>query len=253
MVWMDKTQLRLGMRQVGALSFSSFLLRNEQSVLGILWYLLDPTVLFLIIFSIFSAREGAHIAHYAVYLFSGLIVYNFFSTVIAEAPGLMRGYRHLLIGMHLPIPILSLSLILRQLYAHIFEIALLAVVMFISDISLFGIICYLPILVLLSCFLTAGVYILSVAGALIADTANIIRFALQMIFIGTPIFYADIIPRFVALLNPFYPFLILSRAALFNESFSSTMLVHAVALTLVTILFAGVCYSLWNSRAIEYV
>lgn len=237
-----------------ALSYSSFLLRNEQSVLGILWYLLDPIALFLIIFSIFNTSEGARITHYAVYLFSGLIIYNFFSTVIVEAPGLIRGYRHLLTGMRLSIPVLSISLVLRQLYAHMFEVILLIVLMYINDISLFGILWYLSLTVCMSLFLIANVYSLSIMGALIADTTNVVRFALQILFIGTPIFYADIIPRSIAFINPLYPFLTLSRTLLFSSRENIVpLLVHTSLLIFTSLCVAGSFYYFLNSRAIEYV
>jgi ABC-2 type transport system permease protein len=63
------------------LSKTDFKLRYQGSVLGYLWAVLRPMLLFLILYVVFSKilRFGADIPHYPVYLLCGTIFWNFFT------------------------------------------------------------------------------------------------------------------------------------------------------------------------------
>ncbi|MGH7806574.1 MAG: hypothetical protein ACRENT_00605, partial [Thermodesulfobacteriota bacterium] len=46
---------------------------------GFLWGLLNPLVMLIILFSLFSTRLGKGIDHYSIYLLIGVIQYTHFS------------------------------------------------------------------------------------------------------------------------------------------------------------------------------
>ncbi|MBD3260723.1 MAG: ABC transporter permease, partial [Candidatus Altiarchaeales archaeon] len=60
---------------------AEFKLRNEGSYLGILWYLLEPLLMFILLLFVFSKSLGQDIPHYPLYLLVGIIVFNFFQKV----------------------------------------------------------------------------------------------------------------------------------------------------------------------------
>ena len=60
-----------------ALARAHFKLRNEGIYLGIAWYLLNPLLLFAILFFVFSDRLGSSIPYYPAYLFLGIIMFNY--------------------------------------------------------------------------------------------------------------------------------------------------------------------------------
>ena len=63
------------------LSKTDFKLRYQGSVLGYLWAILRPMMLFAILYVVFSKilRFGDGIPHYPVYLLCGTILWNFFT------------------------------------------------------------------------------------------------------------------------------------------------------------------------------
>lgn len=62
------------------LTKTDFKLRYQGSVLGYLWALLKPMMLFAILYFVFTQvfRFGDGIPHYAVYLLTGVVLWNFF-------------------------------------------------------------------------------------------------------------------------------------------------------------------------------
>lgn len=62
------------------LTKTDFKLRYQGSVLGYLWALLKPLMLFAILYFVFTKvfRFGDGIPHYAVYLLTGVVLWNFF-------------------------------------------------------------------------------------------------------------------------------------------------------------------------------
>ncbi len=244
-------------RQLFVLSRTFFFLRNEQAVLGILWYLLDPAILFLVLFYIFHNREAVSIPSYATYLGVGLILYNLFSTVLVEAPSILQQHRHLLIGMRLSSAILVASLILRALYAHAFELCGLLILLLINGISPLYLIWYLPIIILFSIFLFLTAYSLSLLGVHVGDLEHIVRFVMLVLFISTPIFYASTLPTLFLLLNPLTVFISLARQVLLGFPYPLLQypfyIYTACLWTFCVGLFAYYLHCFLGKRILEYV
>lgn len=198
-------------RKTVTLSQTFFLLRNEHTLLGVMWYLLDPIFLFIVLFFLFSVREGSTVPLYASYLGLGLVLYNFFSTVLAESSSLLRSYRHLLLGMQLSVPVIVAALVLRTLYAHCIEIVALSLLLLYEGVSLISLFGYLPILLLFSVFLFCLAFCVSLLGVYVGDLEYIIRFGLLIIFLGTPIFYRSFLSLPVLSLNPLALFVSTTR------------------------------------------
>jgi len=65
---------------------TDFKLRYQGSVLGYLWAVLRPMLMFLILYIVFSKflRFGADIPHYPVYLLTGTVLWSFFTECTAQ-------------------------------------------------------------------------------------------------------------------------------------------------------------------------
>lgn len=254
---MSPTYDRQYTRQLLVLSRTFFFLRNEQAVLGILWYVLDPAILFLVLFFIFHNREATTIPFYATYLGIGLILYNLFSTVLVEAPSILQQHRHLLIGMRLSGAILVGSLILRALYAHVFELCGLLILFFINGVNPLYLVWYIPIIILFSVFLFFTAYSLSLLGVHIGDLEHIVRFVMLVLFISTPIFYSSTLPTLFLLLNPLTVFISLTRQALLGFPYPLLQypfyLYTACLWTLCVGVFAYHVHRLLGKKILEYV
>ncbi len=197
------------------LAKAEFKMRNEGSYLGILWYLLNPILTFSILYLVFSDRLGRGIELYPAYLMLGIIMFNFFQSATSESSkAILREYHHLIKSISFPRESLILSIIIKGIFSHAFEIALFAIVLAFLHASAFGIILYVPILALLSIFVYGMSLAISSLTVYFVDLDNIWSFASKIIWFGTPIFYAiESQARLYQanLLNPMYYLITLAR------------------------------------------
>ena len=74
------------------LTKTDFKLRYQGSVLGYLWALLRPLLLFAILYIVFAKllKIGGDIPHYPVYLLTGTVLWSFFTVRIDFTPGIIK-------------------------------------------------------------------------------------------------------------------------------------------------------------------
>lgn len=197
-----------------AIAKTEFKLRNEGSYLGILWYLLNPLLSFLLLLAIFSDRLGGNIPGYPIYLLLGIVMFNFFQQITTEATKIIGDNNWIIKSINFPREALIGSIVLKTLFSHIFEIALLIIFLFFFKVSIINIVFYPLILCFLGIFAFGVALILSSLTAYLTDLNNIWAFVSRLIWLGTPIFYAfDGQHRlfFINLFNPMYYFISISR------------------------------------------
>lgn len=198
-----------------ALAKAGFKLRNEGSYLGIFWYLLNPLLMFSILFLIFGNRLGAEIPNYPLYLLLGIIIFNFFQQATTESTrAIIQEYRLIIKSINFPRESLLGAIVLKTLFSHLFEIILFIIFLLIFKNPLIGIIFY-PIILLFFCFFAFGVsLILAALTVYFIDLENIWLFASRLLWLGTPIFYAvggQTRLFYINLFNPMYYFITVAR------------------------------------------
>lgn len=191
-----------------------FKLRNEGSYLGILWYLLNPILLFGLLFLIFSRNLGVEIKSYTLYLFLGLIMFNFFQSATIESTRLIRDNRHTIKSIYFPRLSLVTGNVLKFLFSHIFEfIVFIALILLFGD-HFFNVFFYPFILIFFALFTLGFSILLSAISVYFVDMENIWNFASRLLWFGTPIFYkieTESILFKINLINPLYYFISVSR------------------------------------------
>jgi len=196
----------------------NFKLRNEGSYLGIFWYLLDPLLMFLVLYTVFSKNIGSGINFYPVYLLAGLIVFNFFSRITGEATSIINSNSNFIKSINIPSESLIFSLLLRHLFSHFFEIIVFVLFLLYFKISVVGIFFYLPILLLLFLF-TAGIsFFLATLGVYAKDLNNVWRFFSQVLFFASSVFYKFDLSVSLLKYNPMANFIEISRQALIYQN-----------------------------------
>lgn len=173
------------------LGWSDFSLKYRGSVLGYLWSFLGPLMQFVIIFAVFRPFVGAHIPHYALYLFLGIIVWEHFALTTAgcialpqEKAGLIQRTR---------VPRILLPMILGWTHAIIFltRFAVFVMLAMVQGVRPTIVYAYLPLLLLHMTLLALGVGMALGAYSLrYRDIAHLWGIALQMLFWMTPVMYA---------------------------------------------------------------
>ncbi len=90
---------------------TDFKVRYQGSVLGYLWSLLKPLLLFAILYIVFTKfiRVGSTIPHYPAYLLFGIVVWNFFAEATSAAMGSIVGRGDLIRKISIPRYLLVVS------------------------------------------------------------------------------------------------------------------------------------------------
>lgn len=167
--------------------------RYSQTLLGVLWIIIQPLVTSLILAVAFSQlldRQMRNDIPFIAFFLSGLTFWNLFNTYILSGSNLLVSSMGLQVRVYFPREILVL--------VHLGQISIEFLFTFISMIvinALFGIFpniywVYLPILLLIQCILMMGIVLfLSVISVYIRDIPKLTGVALQVMFYLTPLIY----------------------------------------------------------------
>lgn len=210
------------------LANADFKLKNEGSFVGIFWHLLNPIVMFLSLFAIFSDRLGNEIAHYPVYLILGIIMFNFFRNVTAESSNAIRENAGIIKSINFPKESIFTSIIVKNLFSHFFEIFLVVVFLIFSKVFILNILYYFIILAIFSIFIFGFSLILASLAIFFIDISNIWNYGVGIILFATPIFYAiDGQTRlfYLNLLNPIFYFITIARELVIYNTMPALWLV----------------------------
>lgn len=170
--------------------------RHRRTILGFLWSLTTPlltvgvyTLVFSVLFQVATAPETTY--PFAVYLFAGLVLWNFFLSSVSAATSSVVGAGYLLRKLYFPRAVLPLTSVLSSLVTMGFELSVLIVVSLAFKIWPTPYILYLPVIVLIVAAFSFGLALmLSAVTVFFKDIEHFIGIALQLWFWGTPIIYS---------------------------------------------------------------
>lgn len=189
--------------------------RNEGSYLGVLWYLLNPLLMFSLLLAVFSPRLGRDILQYPLYLLLGIIMFNFFQQATTESTRIIRHNDKLIKSVNFSKAALVAAMILKTLFSHACEMALFVLIALFFKVSAVGAIFPYFFILILFCLFCFGVsLILSALTVYFIDLENIWGFALKLLWFATPIFYGiggQSRLFLMNLLNPMYYFIMVAR------------------------------------------
>lgn len=194
----------------GFLAWRDFIVRYKQTAVGIGWSLLQPLLMMIvmtIVFGYFAGLAKGSTVPYAVMVFSGVIVWQFFSQGLTNVALSMTNNNAIVAKIYFPRLILPASSLLVNLVDFVISMALLCGLMLIYHVDFtWRLVCLLPLL-LLAGTLSFGVGVLVAAlNVRYRDFKHILPFVIQIGLYITPIgFSSDKVPeawRFVYSLNP---------------------------------------------------
>lgn len=222
---------------------ANFKLRNEGSYLGILWYLLEPVLFLTILLAIRGVTGQEDIKFYPVYLFLGLIMFNFFMSVTTNSTNCIQSKSKFVKNMILPKEALVLSTAIQFLFSHIFELVILLALMIYYKISLITFVLYFPIFFVFLGFTLGTSFILATLGVFLNDLKNIWSVFSRILWFATPIFYAYNNTGGISLINyinPLTHFLNISRQIVLYQEMPVLRGVIFIILTTILTLVVGV-------------
>jgi ABC-type polysaccharide/polyol phosphate transport system ATPase subunit/ABC-type polysaccharide/polyol phosphate export permease len=174
------------------LAKTEFKLHYRGSVLGYLWSIMQPLLLFAVIYEVASKIIGIRgIENYPLYVLSAIVLWTYFAEATSGSITSLVRNRGLLGKMRFPSLAIPLSVSLKSLF--IFGMNSLVVVTFAIATGVEPRLSWLevPLLVLLLAVLTTGLtMLLSSLYVRYRDIEQIWPVVLRALFFATPIFYA---------------------------------------------------------------
>jgi lipopolysaccharide transport system permease protein len=168
-------------------------IKYKQTVLGFLWAVLQP-LLMMTIFTLFFGRAlniPSENLPYPVYVFSGLLIWNIFSTGLSNAANSMVNNASIIKKIYFPRLIVPVSSILVALFDFLMALLLFAgiLVLYQQPVS-WTIVFYWPLAIFLSIIATLGLGCwLAALNVKYRDFRYVIPFLIQILFFLTPVIY----------------------------------------------------------------
>ena len=219
--------------------------RYRGSVLGFLWSFLTPLLLLAVYTFAFgyvlSPRLGAGPDNYALFLFTGILPWTWFSAAVLEGAGTVLGGGALLKKVVFPAEVLPLVAVLANGVQFLLSLPVLVVVLVLFGNPPDGYAVLVVPLLLIQLLLTAGLTLLvSALTVLFRDLRDILGHLMTLWFFTTPVIYElHVIPATFRNLMRFNPMAQVIRgwqdALFFSRPPSLTGLAGAAAVAVVTL------------------
>ena len=225
--------------------------KYKQTILGILWAILQPFMLMLVFTMFFGQALGVHTDNntpYPIFVYSGLLLWNIFSSGLANASNSMVSNSGIIKKIYFPRLIIPMSAILVALFDF-----LMALVVYIVILIYYGqavnlnIIIYLPLSIFITILATFGLGTwLSAINVKYRDFRYVIPFLIQILLFLTPVIYPVSIIKFkwaqtILMLNPMAGAIDLLRSSVTHSAVNLQLVMTSLCVSIL-LFFAGLFY-----------
>ena len=164
--------------------------RYRGSTLGFLWTFVNPLLSLLVYTLVFSVIMRIKLAHYAVFLFVGLLGWNMFSTAALSSTSVIVRQASLVKKIYFPREILPLSVVGGSVINYLFSLVILIPFLVFSGYTPNIYWLYLPLIVLLEAVVTAGFSLLFAAlNVYFRDLEHMLGIFMMLWMYLTPVVY----------------------------------------------------------------
>lgn len=195
--------------------------KYKHTALGYVWSLLNPILQLAIMGTVFSHVVKWQTKDYTLFLFSGFLVWTFFSTSLNLGAYCFIENEHFIRKIYLPMPLFPLSKVIFRLIDFLFSLVALSLLAFVLGYTLHSTMVLLPPATFLLFFFVLGLsMVAAVMTVFFRDMQYLITVALQMMYFVSPILYPiSMMPekiRFVLQMNPLCAFLTLFQRIIYE-------------------------------------
>ena len=225
-------------------------IKYKQTMLGFLWAILQPLIM-MIIFTLFFGRVlnvPSQNLPYPVFVFSGLLLWNMFSTGLTNSANSMVNNATIIKKIYFPRLIIPASSILVVLFDFLMAFVLFIpiLIFYKQPLSWSALWCW-PLALIISVVATFGPGCwLAALNVKYRDFRYVIPFLIQILFFLTPIIYPvsmlkNPMLQYMLVLSPMYAAVELFRLPLTDADVNSTFLLISLSAS-IFFLLAGVLY-----------
>lgn len=220
--------------------------RYKQTVMGVAWAVIQPVTAMIIFTLIFGklARIPSDGVPYPVFVFSGMLAWNFFSTSISSSGASLVGSASLISKVYFPRLIVPLSTIGVSVVDFIISVVILLILMLIYSVSLSWQVLLVPLLFagLMMTVFGIGAWLASVT-VVYRDFRFVIPFMLQIWMYVTPVIYpVSFVPekwQWLMYLNPVFGWVDNIRSCFLGLPINGMAIIISTLIT-IGLLFLGI-------------
>jgi len=205
---------------------TDFKMRYHGSVLGYLWALLKPLLMFAVLYVVFSVLMKWNMPNYQLYLLLGIMIWNFFAEGTAAGLYSLLSKGEMIKKIYFPRILIVIASTLTAFMTFCLNILIFLVFYSFSDLSFHFMMLLIPIYMILAYVLVLGFSLfLSVLQVKYRDIVQIWEVLLQAGFFLTPIFYPiTLVPEkylFYMFLSPITGLMQYSRTLMLDKNLPS--------------------------------
>lgn len=182
---------------IGNLARRELTAKHKRSVLGWTWSLINPAAtlaIYTVVFGVFLRIEppfagNGETKSFALFLFIGLIIWNFFNAIVMGSMGSLEAAGGMLSKVYFPPESPAIANLLASLVQVAIESSVAIVVLIVLANVSWTFIFLIPIVALLGVFsLGVGLFV-SVYNIMYRDVSYLVGIGMQILFYSTPIIY----------------------------------------------------------------
>lgn len=208
-------------------------LKYRNSVLGVLWTLLEPLLTMLVLVLVFSSLLGRKTENYAVFILSGRLIYSFYSGVTKQSLKSIRTNAAMIKKVYVPKYMYPLASAFSNYIMFVLSLLVLIVVQLTQKIypTVYVLQAVYPLVVLFIFGLGSGM-ILSVMNVFFKDVEYLWNIFLMLLMYASAIFYqAESVineaNKYIFKLNPLYCIINSFRHAIFGSLMESWDIIYS--------------------------
>lgn len=190
-------------------AWREFVIRYRQSMIGILWAVLQPMSLMLLFTFIFSYILKMKLSGlpYPVFFYAGILPWTFFSSSLNYSIPSLTNHYNLITKIYFPREILPLSGIIVAFVDYLIALLFFVILLVIYGISLsITVLWIIPLFVMLFIFTVSVALFLSGLNVYYRDVKLATSFIIQLWFFASPVMYSidqlDMKLKIFLFLNP---------------------------------------------------
>ena len=181
--------------------------KYKGSFLGVLWSFLNPLLMVLVYALVFPYIMRMNVPNYLIYLITGVIPWNFFTTCITTGCNCVWINGGSIKKVYFPREILPISVVVAGLINFLISCVIILIFTIFGGIGISIQLLWLPLIAIIQSALSLGLlFDLSAINVYVRDIEYLVAFLLNLLFYATPILYtASMFPskvRWILYLNP---------------------------------------------------
>lgn len=237
--------------------------RYADSVLGYVWSILDPLMLALIFWFVFTqifTRSGGE-TPYIVFLLAGLLPFNWFQNAVNDSAKALQGSAKLIRSTSLPREIWVVRLVLSKGVEFLLSLPVIALFVAIYGAQLsWQLVYFIPAMLLQTILIIGLGLLIAPLVVLVRDVERIVKIAMRFLFYATPVIYSieniyeiavPEILKDIYILNPMTGIISLYRAGFFATNIRWDAVIASVVVSLICFVIGWKTFIKLESRVLK--